>query len=280
MPEAVREFFVPGGTLPVDSESYIERPADRDLLDHLIARRYCYVLNSRQVGKSSLSVRTIARLREHGIKTAFIDLTQIGGRNVEAAQWYAGLLAELGRTLDLMGPVLTYFKSQQDLSPMQRFFGALREVVLPALPEPLVIFIDEIDATRNLPFDADEFFAGIRECYNRRVQDESAGRLTFCLLGVAVPTDLSRDSSTTPFNIGERIRLQDFTLQDLVSFARVLGSNGGVMTERVHYWTGGQPYLTQSLCHEIANHPEIQDAEGVDALVSASSSGPTPLRPT
>src|SRR5437868_6296254 len=35
----------------------------------------------------------------------------------------------------------------------------------------LVIFIDEIDVVRSLPFSTDEFFAAIRACYNRRARD-------------------------------------------------------------------------------------------------------------
>src|SRR6266852_3009207 len=64
----------------------------------------------------------------------------------------------------------------------------------PERPPPLVIFIDEIDAVRSLPFSTDEFFAGIRECYNRRTQDPAFNRLTFCLLGVATPSDLIQDT--------------------------------------------------------------------------------------
>jgi hypothetical protein len=75
----------------------------------------------------------------------------------------------------------------------------------------LVIFIDEIDVVRGLPFSTDEFFAGIRECYNRRAEDPEYERLTFCLLGVASPSDLIRDTRLTPFNIGRRIELTDFT---------------------------------------------------------------------
>jgi hypothetical protein len=49
----------------------------------------------------------------------------------------------------------------------------------------VVIFIDEIDAVRSLPFSTDEFFAGIREFYNRRTEDPQLEQLAFCLLGVA-----------------------------------------------------------------------------------------------
>jgi len=65
----------------------------------------------------------------------------------------------------------------------------------------LVCFLDEIEAIRSLRFSTDEFFAAIRECYNRRAQDPAFERLTFCLLGVATPSDLIQDTRTTPFNI-------------------------------------------------------------------------------
>jgi hypothetical protein len=76
---------------------------------------------------------------------------------------------------------------------------------------------------RILPFSTDEFFAGIRECYNRRTQGPEFERLTFCLLGVASPSDLIRDTRTTPFNIGRRIELTDFTQAEAALLAAGLG---------------------------------------------------------
>ena len=60
---AAAPFYVTGGTLPPDASSYVERQADRDLLASLRAGEYCYVLNTRQMGKSSLMIRTASRLR-------------------------------------------------------------------------------------------------------------------------------------------------------------------------------------------------------------------------
>jgi hypothetical protein len=86
--------------------------------------------------------------------------------------------------------------------------------------------VDEIDAVRSLPFSADEFFAGIRESYNRRSQDPAWERLAFCLLGVATPADLIRDTRMSPFNIGRRIVITDFTPARPRRWRRGLGQNG------------------------------------------------------
>ena len=99
-----------GGTLPLQSGSYIERAADQQILASLQSGRFCYVLNSRQMGKSSLCVRTMSRLTEKGIRCAFIDITKLGGRNVTPEQWYAGMALEIGRSTGLRKEILDYWK--------------------------------------------------------------------------------------------------------------------------------------------------------------------------
>ena len=237
-------YFVSGGTLPLSAASYVERAADRALFDALAHGRYAYVLNARQMGKSSLCVRTIARLEAEGTRTAFVDLTRIGGRNVTPDQWYIGLLGEIGRA-----EMVRYWKENPDVAPMQRFFGALAAYALPEGAPPLVVFVDEVDATRSLPFSADEFFGGVRECFNRRAHDPAFARLTFCLLGAAIPSDLIRDMEASPFNVGERIAIKDFTREEVMAFATGLeppspsgsswrgGQRGEALVDRVFHWT-------------------------------------------
>src|SRR5262245_15984099 len=98
MRNPVSPFYVTGGTMPRDAPSYVERSADRELYDGLQRGDYCYVLTSRQLGKSSLMVRTAARLRADGVAVAILDLTAVG-QNLNPEQWYDGLLGVLGRSL-------------------------------------------------------------------------------------------------------------------------------------------------------------------------------------
>src|SRR5258705_4158906 len=114
--------------------------------------------------------------------------------------------------------------------------------------------MNEMVGFRTLLFSTNDFFAAIRKFYNRRSEDEELLRLTFCLLGVAAPSDLIRDTRTTPFNIGERIELHDFTEAEaapLTAGLRQSPETGTRLLARILHWTNGQPYLTQRLCQAV-----------------------------
>jgi len=118
--------------------------------------------------------------------------------------------------------LIAFWRERQELGGLQRFVEGIRQA-LTYLDRPLVIFVDEIDAVRSLPFSTDEFFIAIRECYNRRTTEAQFARLSFCLIGVATPTDLIRDTRLSPFNIGTRIVLEDFTAGEAALLGEGLG---------------------------------------------------------
>src|SRR5437764_15050202 len=84
------------------------------------------------MGKSSLVVRTAARLRESGVAVAVLELTAVG-QNLDAEQWYDGLLGLLGRALDLEDELEAFWLEHPRLGPLQRWMAAIEHCVLPAL---------------------------------------------------------------------------------------------------------------------------------------------------
>ena len=267
-----------GGAVPIDVPSYVPRQADTDLYDALKKGEFCYVLNSRQMGKSSLMVRVVNRLRqEDGAKTVLLDISGIGSQEITIEQWYNSLLDMIGRRLGLNKAIREFLQAHQDfekLEPVQRWVEVIRYMVLALNKQPLIIFFDEIDVVRNLPFCADDFFAAIRSFYNARSQDTELQRLTFCLIGAAKPTDLIKKSHSTPFDIGHAIELTGFQFEEAQKLAEGLKTRAAdpdAALRAVLDWTNGQPFLTQKVCYLIqkldAPIPAGQEAASIEQLV-------------
>ena len=262
--------YIFSGSLPQNASTYVTREADDELYEALQKGKFCYVLNSRQSGKSSLRVRTMSRLSQAGVECASIDLSSVSIQSATQDNWYADLIVKLIDSFVLDVNFKSWWEKNQLNSPLMRFTNFLEKHLLVEISENIVIFIDEIDSVLSLNFPTDDFFAFIRSCYNQRVDNPEYKRLTFCLLGVASPSNLIQDKQRTPFNIGQAISLKGFQLQEVEpleqGLRRKFSDSQGVIGE-ILAWTGGQPFLTQKLCQFMVEESEKENPRTVEQVV-------------
>ncbi len=287
------EMNADGGALHGDCPWYVERREDSLVLDRLTQGKCCYVLTTHQMGKSSLVVRLLDNFRASRISAAAIDLAAIGCE-VDASQWYNALALRIARQLNFEDEMDAFCTSHRHLPPFERFSKALTHLALRTLPGPLILFVDEADMLRSLPFSPDELLGTIHDAAMRSgLPGLTRSRLVFCLFATVPPAGLWRQAIPGACELGQIIAFRDFDHEELFGVIDVVANcllkrNElptpaflpelqfvlGEILERVFHWTNGHPYLTQKLAcaatqwldHEISHLDDIT-SEGCRRLV-------------
>jgi len=276
--DSTGEFFSVGTPLHAIRAGYIRRKADDLLYDTVISGQYAHVLAPDRSGKSSLIAATAARLENNGRKVAILDLEQIGVRDGggDPGRWYYNVAYRLLRQLRIRYDLLAWWQDKSVLSNRQRLLDFYSEVILQFVPEPIVVFVDEIQCIEEIRH-ADQLLASIRAAHNARTTDPDFSRLSFVLLGECDPVSLIEEAELSPFNVTQPISLGDFSREELDLFLTELNlgpDEARLALDRIFYWTRGQPYLSQKLARAIAR----EDVGGetvadIDRLVAQQLAG-------
>jgi DNA-binding winged helix-turn-helix (wHTH) protein len=244
----------PGGAMAVDSQFYVVRPPD-EAFHAAIARHDSIVLvkGARQMGKTSLLARGLQQARDRDCRVVLSDFQKLNTAHLAALDTlYLTLGGMLAEQLDL--EVFPEGVWQAQRGPNGNFERYVQRQVLGTLQAPLVWGLDEVDRLFTYPF-GNEVFGLFRAWHNERALDPQGpwGRLTLAIAYATEAHLFITDPHQSPFNVGTRLTLEDFTYDQVADLNRRYGSplRNAAEVERLFRLVGGQPYLVRRGLHEL-----------------------------
>ncbi len=245
-----------GGAVPLGSEFYLVRPQDAELRTALT--RYDSIVlikGARQMGKTSLLARGLQQARERGAKVVLTDFQKLSMADLESpTSLYLTLGESLAEQLDLA--VLPQEAWDERRGPNVNFERYLRREVLAKLNAPLVWGLDEVDRLFTCKFGS-EVFGLFRAWHNERALDPS-GPWAGLTLAIAYATEAHlfiTDMNQSPFNVGTRLVLEDFTREQVSELNRRYRSplKTEVELDRFIHLVAGHPFLVRLALHELSS---------------------------
>ena len=233
---------------------YVNRSADiqlKRIIEEM--QRPGYVLVARQMGKTNLLFNAKRTLENENRLFAYVDLSNLYKSERDC---YRNIINSI------IEPNLIIFDSIEDdiekirvkdLPPHNEYHRSLI-TILNFFKGDLVIILDEIDALKSVDY-SDNIFAQIRSNYFSRTSYPVLERLTYALSGVIEPTELIKDKNKSPFNIGDKIYLDDFTRDEHDNFIEKSKLQiSSYISDEIFNWTNGNPRLTFDICAEVENY--------------------------
>jgi tetratricopeptide (TPR) repeat protein len=238
----------------VPPELYVKRDADRQLRQIIQDMgRPGYVLVSRQMGKTNLLLNAKREFADSPHCFVYLDVSNTFG---DQRDFFRNLI---DTCIDSSGEAavdtaVKIAESRQKTVALQahREHEFELKTVIDSIAGNLIICLDEIDALSKVDY-SDNVFSLIRSIYfSGRTNSPQLKRLTYVLSGVADPAELIKNKSVSPFNIGEKIYLNDFSLAECARFIEASGLLlDQSVIERVYYWTSGYPRVTWDVCSAL-----------------------------
>lgn len=238
----------------VPPQLYVQREADKQLRQIIQDMgRPGYVLVSRQMGKTNLLLNAKRETDSENDSFAYLDVSNSFS---EIRDFFRNIVdtileGDIKVFTELVKTVKESRKESIELQPHKEHEFELR-TILSSINGKLIICLDEIDALTKVDY-SDKVFSQIRSMYfSGRTNFPDFLRLTYVLSGVADPSELIKNKAISPFNIGAKIYLDDFTLQETLHFVTQCSMTlDQKIVERIYYWTSGNPRVTWEICSEL-----------------------------
>ena len=248
--ESLRE---PSGAVRLRSEFYVERDEDH-LLSRELAKNWgttTTIRAPRQTGKSSLLIRGVTQAHKNGSKVVLIDLQPVDENRLKSLDTFLRYFAEIVVAKLGLDSDKVEKQWQSTLGPSDKTTYLMEGYILPEIDNTIVLAIDEADRLLRTKFH-DTFFGLLRYWHNNRAMNDLWENLDIVLVISTEPHLLISDVTQSPFNVGLKLRLQDFDdnqIRDLNQRHRT-PLDEHELPEFVEY-LGGHPYLTRKALYTL-----------------------------
>lgn len=224
-----------------------------------------YVLVARQMGKTNLLLNAKRELETDEDVFVYVDLSNSFESMKECFENIIDIACEtnMDKFQDAYSSILKFRVENKEMSP-HKLHGIELRNLLKCTKGKIVIILDEIDALTKTAY-SDQVFAQIRSVYFSRVNYPELNNLTYLLSGVVEPTEIIKNPKISPFNIGQKIFLNDFNKAEFFEFLDKAGLKvESKIADRIFYWTNGSPRMTWDICSELES---IETASPIDEYI-------------
>jgi hypothetical protein len=254
LPAADPRIVMETGTIRLDSPFYVRRKED-GVAESCLAQpgSTIVVKGPRQSGKSSLLARIHALSKRDERRSVYLDFQTFDEPQLASLHSVLLMLARrIARTLKTTLQPDDVWDSDL-LGEKASFAEFLARAVLDGSSSPVVLILDEVDRLFDRPYRGD-FFAAVRGWHNNRATEEAWDNLHLVLGHATDPALWIEDLNQSPFNVGDRLRLGDFTRDEVTDLN---GRHGSPLHSREEVaglmeLVGGHPYLVRQALYVLA----------------------------
>jgi L-asparaginase len=276
--------FQVGGTVNPRGGLYVRRPEDKEYRALVLeTNNWINIYGCRTMGKSSLYVKYLSSLEQHGIQPLAVDAAgQIGLHHKSGCEWVRALgeaaASELRIDRDLFGAPLRQM-------PLTTAAGValekLAEMLLKQCRSRVLLILDEYDYIRRFDY-GDELLSAFRHIQSLRARSGRFDRFSMCFVGLQPLARLGTpgEASTSPVAIPIEMKDFDDSAQTIKTLQRgFVGRQppDESVIRRILKLSGGQPLVTMELLKaaEVGSCRTRAAVERMaDSLVGRSGLGP------
>jgi AAA-like domain len=244
---------MPEGTMDQSSLFYVARSGDAIALDTIGRQGVTITIKGpRQMGKSSLLIRTMTAAVEAGKRVAFLDFQLFDKMALtDGDRFFRQFCAWLTDELELADRVEEFWSLP--LGNSQRCTRYMQRYLLKDLGSPLVLAMDEVESVFDTEFRSD-FFSMLRSWHNNRASTPIWKQLDLALVTSTEPYQLIENLNQSPFNVGQVIELTDFPAEQVADLNDRHGKPLNLLqVERLMALLGGHPYLVRRSLYLVSS---------------------------